>query len=1037
MEGNELKHLEIPFKDIKLATKKFTQTVIGEGTYGDVYRAELDHFDRKVFFSLEKKKKGGVPPKKRSTVAIKRIKIRKDKQGEEGFDAEIKMLTCCDHQNIVSLLGFCKDPHIILVYEYVSRGSLDRYLGSTDNFLNLNWLQRVKMCIDIAHGLKYLHTKAGRKARIIHRDIKSGNILLTENWEAKIADFGLSKYGTENTKEKSLHTVHIAGTEVYLDPEYEKKSKLTTATDIYSFGVVLFEILSGTLAYDPVYTKEHPRGIAHVARRRLKEGTMNDMVDHRLWETTHENSSTISTRPNQCSLHAFFKVAYRCLEDTQAKRPTAKHIIKKLQDVLCLQETNLKRLPISFIDIQSATQDFSKTYLTGLDAYGKVYTAALDHFNSNCFFTIQEKTRDELHMKSCSTVVIRRILVRKDKQQGFLADIRMLTTYKHPNVVSLLGFCEEGTSIILIYEHASKGSLRDYLGNIGYLGNLTWVQRLKICIDIARGLIYLHRPVEDKPSIIHGHITSGSIFFTENWQAKIADLGLSKFCHKNQKPSTMDKKGNIVHTQVYMDPEYHPSNKQSDIYSFGVILFEILSGRLAYDSIYTKKNTKGIATVAQQRFHNETIEEMVDPRLMEETDENISTLNKRPYLDSLDVFSEIAYKCVAETQARRPSAEEIVKKLEEALSLQENPSDYKKFLLKDIELATHNFSDSNLIGRGKFGNLYKGEVTHANGRNAIAAKRLDMKHGHGEPQFSNELKVLMNNKHENIIGLVGYCKKMNEKILVYEYASRQSLDKHLGDSGLTWMKRLEICIDISSGLDFLHGGEATHKLVIHRDINSSNVLLTDDWKAKISDFRISLIIPINEDIDSVIDKAYGTHGYVDPLYEVSLCLTKESDVYSLGIVLFEILCGRLGYDAQKDSCLSQLVEHNHNEGKLDELVFEGIKDQIAPKSLTAFQSIALKCLHRKREERPTTYEVLQQLKKALEFQEDYEIWKPRLPKNYKKIFLQMSNSLDISNQREKDLYNMLCNGVLLEEDKVKYKIWSIPKLGIISVICND
>ncbi|CAH1442266.1 unnamed protein product [Lactuca virosa] len=328
--GNELKHLEIPLKDIKLATKKFTQTVIGEGTYGDVYRAELDHFDRKVFLSLEKKKKGGVPPKKRSTVAIK------------------------------------------------------------------------------------------------------------------------------------------------------------------------------------LYTKEHPRGIAHVAHRRLKEGTMSDMVDHRLWETTHENSSTISTRPKQCSLHAFFKVAYRCLEDTQAKRPTAKHIIKKLEDVLCLQETNLKRLPISFIDIQSATQDFAITHLTGSDAF--------------------------------------------------------------------------------------------------------------------------------------------------------------------------------------------------------------------------------------------------------------------------------------ETQARRPSAEEIVKKLEEALSLQENPSDYKKFLLKDIELATHNFSDNNLIGRGRFGNLYKGEVTHANGQ-----------------------------------------------------------------------------------------------------------------------------------------------------------------------------------------------------------------------------------------ERPTTYEVLQQLKKALEFQEDYEIWKPRLPKNYKKIF-QMSNSPDISTEREKDLYNMLCNGILLEEDKVLFAL---------------
>ncbi|KAF5783815.1 putative protein kinase RLK-Pelle-CR4L family [Helianthus annuus] len=106
-----------------------------------------------------------------------------------------------------------------------------------------------------------------------------------------------------------------------------------------------------------------------------------------------------------------------------------------------------------------------------------------------------------------------------------------------------------------------------------------------------------------------------------------------------------------------------------------------------------------------------------------------------------------------------------------------------------------------------------------------------------------EVEVLFEYKHENIIGLVGYC---GEKILVYEYASNGSLDRHLENASLTWTERLKIGIDIATGLDFLHGGGYP---VIHRDVKSSNILLNDDWKAKITDFGFSVITPLNNEID--------------------------------------------------------------------------------------------------------------------------------------------------------------------------------------------
>ncbi|XP_071704969.1 probable receptor-like protein kinase At5g38990 [Rutidosis leptorrhynchoides] len=182
-----------------------------------------------------------------------------------------------------------------------------------------------------------------------------------------------------------------------------------------------------------------------------------------------------------------------------------------------------------------------------------------------------------------------------------------------------------------------------------------------------------------------------------------------------------------------------------------------------------------------------------------------------------------------------------------------------------------------LLVRGGFGKVYKGKLPQCD--STIFAIRLDTGGGQGDKQFRNELQILLDYKHNNIISLVAYCDKEDAKIIVYEYASRGSLDTHLSDARLNWIKRLNICIGVATALNFLHRGVGTLEMVIHRDIKPENILLTSDWSAKLGDFGLSLISAINNETDFVIDHACGTQGYVDPLYLESRILTKESDIF--------------------------------------------------------------------------------------------------------------------------------------------------------------
>lgn len=184
-----------------------------------------------------------------------------------------------------------------------------------------------------------------------------------------------------------------------------------------------------------------------------------------------------------------------------------------------------------------------------------------------------------------------------------------------------------------------------------------------------------------------------------------------------------------------------------------------------------------------------------------------------------------------------------------------------------LRAVTNNFSEENILGRGGFGVVYRGELEDGT---QIAVKRMEsaVVSNKGLSEFQSEIHVLTKVKHRHLVGLLGYCANGNERLLVYEFMPQGTLAQHLFDyrqlqeKPLTWMMRLSIALDVARGLEYLHN--LAHRSFIHRDLKPSNILLTDDFRAKVSDFGLVKLAP--EGKFSVETRLAGTFGYLAPEY---------------------------------------------------------------------------------------------------------------------------------------------------------------------------
>ncbi|CAL5324606.1 unnamed protein product [Camellia sinensis] len=299
-----------------------------------------------------------------------------------------------------------------------------------------------------------------------------------------------------------------------------------------------------------------------------------------------------------------------------------------------------------------------------------------------------------------------------------------------------------------------------------------------------------------------------------------------------------------------------------------------------------------------------------------------------------------------------------------------------KLSFQEIQYATNNFDTRLMIGEGGFGKVY--EATLRNGMK-VAVKRSEPGNGQGRPEFHTEIIVLSSIRHCHLVSLIGYCDERSEMILVYEFMEKGTLRDHLyilngeslkssSQSELSWNQRLEICIGAAKGLDYLHNSSG--RSIIHRDVKSTNILLDEDYVAKVADFGLSRLGDLDQ--THVSTGVKGSFGYLDPEYFRCLQLTQKSDVYSFGVVLLEVLCARPAINNSLPGKEINLAEWGlfwQKKGQLENIVDPLLVGKINPNSLRKFGETVEKCLKEYGVQRPNMNDVVWDLEYALQLQQ--------------------------------------------------------------------
>ncbi|OIW09539.1 hypothetical protein TanjilG_30858 [Lupinus angustifolius] len=299
------------------ATNNFSvSNKIGAGSFGSVYRGKLeDGRDMAV-------KRGDFCTKK-----------RKFQDKEMAFDSELALLSRLHHKHLVKLIGFCEEKYErLLVYEYMSNGSIHDHLHDKSNIhksssiLN-SWKMRIKIALGAARGIEYMHNYA--VPPIIHRDIKSSNILLDSNWNARVSDFGLSLIWPENEQEFVSTITNAVGTVGYIDPEYYILNVLTTKSDVYGLGVVLLELLTGKRAVFKTEDGSSPIGVVEYAVPNIGSGELWNVLDDRVGEPEVNEIE---------SLEIMAYTAMHCVNLVGRERPEMSDIVANLERALAFVE---------------------------------------------------------------------------------------------------------------------------------------------------------------------------------------------------------------------------------------------------------------------------------------------------------------------------------------------------------------------------------------------------------------------------------------------------------------------------------------------------------------------------------------------------------------------------------------------------------------------------------------------------------------------------------------------------------------------------
>ncbi|KAJ0794644.1 putative protein kinase RLK-Pelle-CR4L family [Helianthus annuus] len=647
--------------EILTATRNFHQSLeVGKGGNATVYKGTLPNG---------------------TLVAVKRLDTTRQ-DAADGFRSEIAAgEDVKPHENVLELIGYCdheegtptpiptptrkpkpklkvkwlsqlwrrpappppppttttwKGTEMVLIYPFMAKGTLSQLLHVFRS--PVSFLERLKLCISIARGIHHLHYDG----EMVHRDIKSSNILLDENGVVKIADFGLAKNLSGGSPVRSA-TPYPQGTPGYMDLAYFYDNQLTRAIDVYSFGAVCLEILCRNRVIFEVSEQgqKSQQNLVQSVEEKAKKGSLLAMVDP---EIRNELSRKF--------IKKFYDIVESCFRRPQqpemGKRPQMSDVLTQLLTLRSQFENQLE-LPktshaeISVVDIASSSQGGGSGF--------KQYT-----FNELEKATIQ--FRDELHVFELPNVRVFQgwvdpytflpsnfvygipIAVKQLNQpKGGIVkpDEDELESYRfstHPNVIKTLGWCTYNDSRFIVYEYLRKSLAQSIHEDFAVV---PWSIRLQIIKGIANGLEYLHSQKN-----LYSHFTSYGVYLDKELNAKIASFG---WASEEKKELIM-----ICGTVGFTDAGYAPHDnepKDNDIRCFGQVLLEtLIRGSISHEKKIVKR-LKGLVDASAKK-QDKKLKKLMDP-----------SIGIYPQKDVVACLR-LGMRCLEKSEEMRPSRAEIV-----------------------------------------------------------------------------------------------------------------------------------------------------------------------------------------------------------------------------------------------------------------------------------------------------------------------------------------------------------------------------------------
>ncbi|PWA52083.1 protein kinase-like domain-containing protein [Artemisia annua] len=393
--------------------------------------------------------------------------------------------------------------------------------------------------------------------------------------------------------------------------------------------------------------------------------------------------------------------------------------------------SNLEDLVIPLEEIMLATGNFSEENQILKQGDCVIYRGQLSEGWKNCMAAFRHYRGDG-----------------DEEREAFQNELNYISSLKHDNIIPFIGYCDEGIgNMVIVHEYPVNGSLYDHLKNEDKRNSLTWAQRLSICLGVAKGLRYLHSGVSEHGRIIHLSVMESNILL-DNLNARICGFDFSASIPVDEPDQQVYRP--VTHIQTYMDPVYAATGlvkAASDVFSFGVLLFKMLTNMHALD--LPGESTPADLIELVQRQYDSGLDKFIDPAIKDQVGGR-----------SFRMFNKIAYKCISLNLKDRPTMVGIVQTFEEIIDINDQgdaPLEDFFIPLKEIISATCNFSKAFWIGGGGFGEVYKGRLPERWKNREAAIKRLDKTGHQGKTEFRNELDLISMFHHQNIIPFIGYC----------------------------------------------------------------------------------------------------------------------------------------------------------------------------------------------------------------------------------------------------------------------------------------